>query len=169
MKQKGIFLSKAEGFTLLEVLVAMAIGSVLLTVAVPSIYQVIYGTARSNSQVVVLDEVNRAALQIKKDLQSRDSANISGNSDVLALDWANRTAFESESGVTNHSSLYTLSDMGELRRTYDGTVGIIARQIESISYSDGGDYIDVVITATSPTIPYRSETLSFSVYKRMEE
>lgn len=156
-----------RGFTLVELLVALAIGSVILTGAMLSIHQFMATTARNNSQVVVMDELNRAALQIKQDLQSRDSANISGNS--ITLNWVNNTAFESENTTTAHSSSYILSDTGELQRNYDDTVSIVARHIESISYSDNGTYIDVVITATSATFPPKSETLSFSIGKRMQE
>ncbi len=163
---------RQKGFTFIELLLVMAVGSVILTGALLSIQQVIVTTGRSNSQVVVLDEVNRAALQIKKDLQSRNSVNISGSSDLLSLEWTNNTSFEG-GGPLAYSVNYTLSDNNELLRTCDNTTDIttriVARQIDSISYSENGTHIDVVITATSSRFPPRSETLSFSVNKRSQE
>ncbi|MFC1931769.1 type II secretion system protein J [Chloroflexota bacterium] len=156
---------RQRGFTLIELLLALAVGSVVLLSAVYIVHQLLTSTARNNSQVVVLDEVNRAALQLKKDLQSRDSANISGDSNVIKLDWINNTAFE-EGGPEAHSVTYSLSD-NNLLRTSDNTTSIVARHIESISYNGSEGYVDVVVTATSSTFPYRSETLNFRVYKRI--
>ncbi|MFC1939666.1 prepilin-type N-terminal cleavage/methylation domain-containing protein [Chloroflexota bacterium] len=158
---------RQKGFTLVEILLALGLTSVVLTGAVLSIYQFMLTTTRSNSQVLVLDELNRAALQIKRDLQSQDTANITGND--LTLEWDNNTYFESENQTTHHSISYSLSDTGLLVRDGDNTTSVVARQIESINYTDYGTYIEVVITATSHTFPYKSETLSFNTYKRRQE
>ncbi|MFC2041370.1 type II secretion system protein J [Chloroflexota bacterium] len=160
---------RQRGFTLVEILLALAVTGVILAGAVLSIYQFMVTTARSNSQVVVLDELNRAALQLKRDLQSQESSNITGNSDILTLNWSNNTYFESENQTTSHLVNYTLSDTNELVRDGDNTTSVVSRHIESISYTDCETYIKVDITATSPTFPYKSETLSFNVYKRIQE
>ncbi|MFC1985269.1 type II secretion system protein J [Chloroflexota bacterium] len=160
---------RQRGFTLVEILLALAVTGVILSGAVLSIYQIMVTTTRSNSQVVVLDELNRATLQLKRDLQSQNSANITGNSDNLTLFWSNNTYFESENQTTFHLVNYTLADTGVLARDSNNTSSVVARHIESISYTDYGTYIKVVITATRPTFPYKSETFSFSVYKRSQE
>jgi len=159
---------RQRGFTLVEILLALAVTGVILVGAVLSIHQFLFTTARSNSLVVVLDELNRAALQLKRDLQSQDSSNIT-DSDNLTLSWSNNTYFESENQTTSHLVNFTLSDTGVLVRDGANTISVVARHIESISYTDYGTYIEVDITATSPTFPYKSETLSFSVYKRRQE
>jgi prepilin-type N-terminal cleavage/methylation domain-containing protein len=160
-------IQKQKGFTLVELLVALAVGTVILTGAAGAVYQLIKTTANTNSQVVVLDEINRVVLQLKKDLQSRESANISAGYDAITLHWVNQTAFEEECPQV-YSITYSLSD-SNLMRTSDNTTSIVARQIESISYNGTEDYVDVVVTATSSKFPYKSKTLSFRVYKRMEE
>ena len=162
---------RQRGFTLIEVLVTLAIGSVLLVGAFASVNQIVVSTSRSNSQVVVLDEVHRVALQIKKDIQAHSSANLtdlqSGN---VTFHWADQTGFAPEDDRL-HNSTYSLSDT-ELVRTFDNKTSILGRHIESLIFTENAEnerYIDVVITATSSTFPPRSETLRFSVCKRREE
>ena len=161
---------RQKGFTLVEILLALTVTGVVLAGAVLSIYQFMITTTRSNSQVVVLDELNRAALQLKRDLQSSDNATITGNPDNITLEWSNNTYFESENQTTSHLVNYTLSDTNELIRAGDNITSIVARNIESITYTtDYETYIKVDITATSRTFPYKSETLSFRVYRRSQE
>jgi len=154
-----------RGFTLLEILVGLAVGSVLLLAALLSINQILVSTGRSNSQVVVLEEVHRAALRIKKDIQAHTSANLTDLQDgSTTFSWIDLTGLVPE----NHNSIYSLSGT-ELVRTFDDTPSILGRHIESLNFTDNGTYIYVVITATSSTFPPRSETLSFRVYKRTGE
>ena len=158
---------RQRGFTLIEVLVALAIGGVLLMGGLLTVNQILVSTGRSNSQVIVLDEVHRAALQIKKDIQAYSTADLtdlqSGNT---TFSWTDQTGFELED-ERSHYSTYSLSDT-ELVRTFDNTTSILGRSIESLSFTENGRYVDVVITATSSTFPPRSETLTFSVYRRSE-
>ena len=157
-----------RGFTLLEILVTLAIGSVLLGGAFLSVNQILVSTGRSNSQVVVLDEVHRAALRIKKDIQAHTSANLTDlQYGSTTFSWIDQTGFAPED-ERNHNSIYSLSGT-ELVRTFDNTPSILGRHITSLSFTDNGTYIYVVITATSSTFPPRSETLSFRVYQRTEE
>jgi len=165
---------RQRGFTLIEVLVVLAVGSVLLLGALLTINQILVNTGRSNSQVVVLDEVHRAALQIKKDLQAYTSANITSANltdlqyGPVTFYWTDQTGFAPED-ERSHYSTYSLSDANVLLRTFDDTPSVLSRHIEYLSFTENGaTYIDVVITATS-TFPPRSETLSFRVYRRTEE
>ena len=157
---------RQKGFTLIELLVALAVGIVLLTSALLGFQQVVVGTGRSNSQVIALNDVNRAALAIRKDLmmtQNTDLTDVSQSS--VWLGWTDYTSFET--GNLTHSSSYTLSGT-ELQRTYDGTVSIAGRNITSVGFTKNGRVIDVVITAAGSSDPQRSETLKFSVLIRTE-
>lgn len=168
---------RQRGFTLVELLVALAVGTVLLLGASLSVNQILVNSGRSNSQVVVLDEVHRAALQIKKDIQSCSNTTLTTGtltdlqSGPVTFGWTDQTDFAPED-ARDHESTYTLSGT-ELIRTFDNMTGILGRQIEYLSFTknvtENATYIDVVITANSSTSPPRSETLSFSVRKRIEE
>ena len=160
---------KQKGFTLVEVLVVLAVGSVLLTGAVLSIQQLTMGTGRSNSQVIALTDVNQAALRIKKDLMMIQNTDLTDNVPQPGSVWLGWTDYTGLAGDNaTHSISYTLAGT-ELKRTYDdATTSIVGRNITSIVFTQDGRVISATITATGPGFPPRSKTLTFSVYTRTE-
>ncbi len=158
-----------KGFTLIEILVVMAVGSVLMTGLVLTIYNVVWGSARSNNQVVALADINHAAWWLKKDIMMTQNTDLTDGvpQSSVTLRWIDSTGFEPEDQRI-HSSAYALSG-NELQRTYEGTVSIAGRNITSIDFTRDGRVINVVITATAPGVPQQSKTLKFSVYMRSEE
>ncbi len=176
---------RQKGFTLIELLVALAVGGLVMMSAVGVIYQVMWGTGRTNSQVVALTDVHQAALRLKKDLLMTQSTDLPlGGSTVTltpggptaTLGWIDYTSFDLEENK-DHTSAYVLLDDGVLQRTYDydkpsETTSIIGRNITSVDFTQDPDnvgddrVIEVVITATAGDMLPRSETLEFSVYLR---
>ena len=158
-----------KGFTLIEILVAMAVGGMIMAVALLSIYQIVWGTARSNDQVAALTDVNYAALWLKYDLQMAQSTNLTDGDPVpqesVRLSWNDNTGWTAEN-ESAHSTTYTLSDT-DLLRTYDGNVKIVGRYIASIGFTQNGGVVNVDITATGPGILERAEPLGFSVLTHM--
>ncbi len=159
---------KQKGFTLIELLVALAVGGLVIVSAVGVIYQVMWGTSRTNSQVVALTDVHYAALQLKKDIVMAQTTDLTDGVpwDSATLSWTDYTSFDPEENK-DHTSAYNLLSDGVLQRTYDGTPSIVGRNITSINFTlDGNRVINVVITATEGDFTPRSETLEFSVYLR---
>ncbi len=182
---------RQKGFTLIELLVALAVGGLILAGALGGIYQVMWGTSRTNSQVVALTDEHYAALRLKKDLvmaqlgeedflpypDDTTVITLMPGGDTATLGWTDYTSFgDLEPEERKHTSGYELFGNGELQRTYDGTISIVGRNITYVSFTqnpdnveDGGDrVINVVITATEGEMTPRSETLEFSVYLRGE-
>ncbi len=160
---------RQKGFTLVELLVVLAVGSVILVGALLTIHQVILSTGRTNSQVVALTEVNRAALRIKKDLMMTQNSNLDAvPQSSVSLSWIDYTNFGSENATSFHSSGYDLSGT-HLVRTYDSKESIVGRNITSVNFTQDGRVVNVVITATGSSVPQRSETLEFSSYLRAAE
>ncbi len=170
---------RQKGFTLIELLVALAVGSLVIVGALGAIYQVVWGTSRTNSQVVVLTDVHQAALRLKKDIvmaQLDEGDFPTGGTTVITLTpggptatlgWTDYTSFgDLEPEERIHSSSYSLLDDGKLQRTYDGTTSIVGRNITAAGFTQDGRVINVVITATEGDFTPRSETLEFSVYLR---
>lgn len=163
---------RQKGFTLIELLVALAVGSLIIVGILGAIYQVVWGTSRSNSQGLALINVHLAALPIKKDLQMAhntgiqiDSSVVLSTENLVTLEWDDFTSRPQG----DHYSTYTLSDSGELVRRYDDTPSIIARHITYLSFTQQEDnFVNVVITATAGDVTPRSETIEFSVHMRSE-
>ncbi len=157
---------RQKGFTLIELLVALAVGGLVIVSAVGVIYQVMWGTARTNSQVVTLTDVHQAALRLKKDIVMAQSADFDlPDGSAVTLSWTDYTSFDPEENK-DHSSAYNLLSDGVLQRTYDGTTSIVGRNITYVNFTQNGRVINVVITATEGDFTPRSETLEFSVYLR---
>jgi len=164
---------RQKGFTLIEVLVAMAVGGIVMAGVVLGIFQVSWGSVRSSDHVMALTDVHYAALYIKKDLQMAQSTSLTDGDPVpqstVTLEWTDYTGWATEE-TRDHSVTYTLSGT-ELLRTYDGTVSIVGRHITYIGFTRSGTVITCVITATGPGITQQTETLEFTVnvHMRTEE
>lgn len=160
---------KQKGFTLIELLVALAVGGLVIMSAVAVIYQVTWGTSRTNSQVVALTDVHQAALRLKKDLVMAQTTDLTDGypQNSATLSWTDYTSFDPEENK-DHSSAYNLLSDGVLQRTYDGTMSIVGRNVTYLNFIQDGRVINVVITATEGDMTPRSETLEFSVYLRGE-
>ena len=160
---------RQKGFTLIEVLVAMVVGGILMAGIVVGIFQVSWGSARANDQVVALTDINYAALWIKKDLQMAQSTSLTDGDPVpqssVTLEWTDYTGWATEE-TRDHTSTFALSGT-ELLRNYDGTVTVVGRHITSIGFTQNDTVINCVITATGPGITQRAETLKFSVNVHM--
>ena len=161
---------RQKGFTLIELLVVLAVGGLVIVSAVGGIYQVIWGTSRTNSQVVTLTDVHQAALRLKKDLEMAQTTDLTEvPQDSAVLNWTDYTSFgDLEPEERIHTSAYNLLGDGVLQRTYDGTTSIVGRNITFINFTQDDRVINVVITATEGDVTPRSETLEFSVYLRGE-
>ena len=162
---------RQKGFTLIELLVALAVGSLVVVGALGGIHQVVWGTSRTNSQVVALTDVHQAALQLKKDIVMAQTTDLTDGvpQTSATLSWTDYTTPSEEFGWEenrDHSSAYNLLSDGVLQRTYDGTMSIVGRNITSVNFTQDGRVINVVITATEGDMTPRSETLEFSVYLR---
>ena len=131
-----------------------------------SIHNVVFGTDRTNSQVVALTEVNNTALRLKKDLMMAHNLDLLSPSSLVELDWTDYTGAQTENKT--HSITYELSGT-KLLRTYDsGNTSIVGRNIASVVLTEDGRFVNVVITTAGSGFFQRSETIEFSVYRRSE-
>ncbi len=169
---------RQKGFTLLEIMVVMAISGILMVGIVVSIFQVVSATGRSNSHGVALTDVSQAALYLKKDFQMaqrtdmgfvEDPVVVVLSSENVTLGWTDFTTPESEEEQMNHYVTYSLSDNGVLERAYDGILPtmIIGRHITYLRFTQLDEsVVNIVITATGTQPQQYSKTIEFSVYMR---
>lgn len=156
-----------KGFTLLELLVTIAISGVILLGVVISINQIVEGTIRSGNDVSVLSDINNATRILKEDLIMAQSTDLSATPKSSAvLSWTDFSSFQASEYVS-HTVIYALSGTN-LMRTYDDETSIAGRNISSISFTQVDRVITTVITATSIRDEQKSETLTLSSYIRTE-
>lgn len=167
---------RQKGFTLLEIMVVMAISGILMVGIVVSIFHVVSATGRSNSHGVALTDVGQAALYLKKDFQMARRTGLTVEEPVVlspensvTLEWTDLTTPESEEEQMNHYVTYSLSDNGVLERAYDGILPtmIIGRHITYLRFTQLDErVVNIVITATGTQPQQYSKTIEFSVYMR---
>ncbi len=156
-----------KGMTLLELMAGMAITVVIVGAVVGLIYQEWAGTATAKTYVTAAHEIGNAARWISQDgmmAGSTDLVEEAAPADNLTLTWIERYDFVN----IPHSSSYSLEG-SQLRRDYDGTVTIVARNISKIAFFQTGNLLTVSITCAPRW--WRSATVekTYSIYLRTAE
>ena len=160
-----------KGFSVLELLVVIAVGGILLSGVVLGIFQVSQGTIHNRGQLVSMTDVNNAAYWIKRELQMAQYSNLTDGDPLpqssLSIYWIDMTLFPTGDQAT-HSSQYYLSGT-DLLRTRDGETSIVSRHITNIGFTRNGTVVKCFITASVSGITQQTETLEFIVRTRSEE
>ena len=149
-----------KGFTLLEILVALAIGGLIVPATTAAIWQIATGTARVNTSLIVQQDLDIASSWFTRDLSQTRTTDVVDKLlvpettpvDSMIVGWVDETADGSA-----HCVRYYVED-GLLKRNYDGgggtdcmvdgTVGIVGRYVAEIWFSRSGDFITVAITTS---------------------
>ena len=121
---RRIINGRERGFTLLELAIAVGLGSIIAGAATTAIFQVIEGSARTNNHMTAVRQVQSAGYWVSHDTQMAQDI-ITGNSTSdgfpFTLSW---TAWD----TTDYEVVYSLEDMSgglkNLQRSYsvNGTV-----------------------------------------------
>ena len=157
--------SGQRGFTLIEILVAMAIGGLLVPVVVSGIFAVTRGTQQINTSLVILQDIDGASAWINRDLSQAMTTNLNENEtlNTMRVDWIDLTGWATE-GAESHFAEYTVVGT-DLMREYDGATQIVARRISNIAFSRVDNFITVAI---SSTLRETTTTLSYFVTPRTD-
>ena len=169
-----------RGFTMLELLVAMVIAGLVLPVVVTSIFQIVRGTDRVNSENVALADIDNASTWINRDLSlAKQVLNpddltplvdcLSGTQPKIRAQWVDETGWAVE-GAEAHFAEYAV-DPGTtiLKRNYDGTDWIVGRNVTSIAFCrDAGGLIHMDISSSSSEGTPITKSLFFYISLRPE-
>jgi len=157
-----------RGFTLLELLVVIALTGIIGAAAAMSIHQVFTGTALSNDQNTAVNQVRSAAYWIIRDGQMAKTVN--DNPEVpkfLELTWA------SWDGSESYNVTYELLDSPDglkvLQRNYDGQQMLIAQYIkpEGAGTDCHWDEVEKVLSVNiTAEVGDKTETRTFQVKAR---
>jgi len=155
-----------KGFTLLEMLVALAIGGVLLTGLVISIFQTFAITQQDTTAISGFDNVKNAAFEITRDVKKSSATDILDGgpaADSLALSW---TIWYDQDGNLipdgqPSTCEYSLSGTDLQRVLNGGAPRTVGRYITAVQFSRLNNMITVSITASPES---RTETAVQQTY-----
>ena len=160
-----------KGFTLIELIVALAIASVIGVAATMTAHQVITIPVISNDSNTAINQVRNAVNWINRDVQSATPGSITTSPEFLSLE---QLEWEPGTGWTTHTVDYSLEDVAgtslkELRRYYDSsTTGtLIAQYIDLSTTSCSWDDVEKVLTVNiTVQVGTRTEARTFEVKAR---
>lgn len=159
---------KESGLTLLELIVVLALSSIIGAAAMISIHQIVTSSKFSSDMNTAINQIRNAEHWITRDARAARSINTSVGGNVLvSLQW------ESWDGSANHTATYTLVDTGgslkELERDYDGSTTFVASYIDPAGTGADWDPNEHLLTVNvTARVGQETESRTFEVKPRPE-
>jgi len=166
-----------EGFTLIEIVMVIAIIALIVSAAMMATFQVVRGTERSNDHMTAVNQVQNAGYWISRDTQMAKivaAADLTPP-DFLILSWDER---DEEESVDQYKVIYMLeampgSELKKLQRHLSinegpDTATFVAQYIEpdktSCNFTD--NKLTLTVTAAGGSGSPKSETRVYEVTPR---
>jgi len=150
-----------RGFTLIELIVAIAIAGIITAGITAAIMQILTINTRASNHMICVRQVQQAGKEVSKDALQAQNVTYTQNPDfLLTLAW---TDWEGVENAVN----YTIND-NELRRTHsvDG-FRVIAQYIDPGSENTYCEFVDGVLTfKVTATVGTESETRIYEIDPR---
>jgi prepilin-type N-terminal cleavage/methylation domain-containing protein len=161
-----------KGFTLIEMLVALAVGTVILLGVVGAIFMVMRGTPDLREKVAALADIERAAHWLTRDVTMGQETNLVNNDppvSQMTVTWNDYTkAAELEESVSHSVSYTWSSETGELERNYDGSITIVGSYLTNVGFSINDSSVTVVLTSSINGESSSTITRSYEILMRVE-
>lgn len=155
-----------KGFTLIEMLVALAAGTVILFSVIGALYMVMHGTPEIRKEAGALEDLERAAHWLTRDVPMGASSNLEDGAppvSQITITWSDFTRAAEQEESVSHSLSYTwLPGTGELQRNYDGEVTIVGSHLTNVEFSLNDRSVTVTLTSS---IDEESRSTITRVYK----
>ena len=159
-----------KGFTLIEVLVAMAVGSMILVAAVASAFQVFYDVRDIRVKTNTLTELENAAHWLTRDVVMGLNTNLEDGALPVAqanVTWLDYTMEAEVEESVSHSVSYTYSGT-ELQRNYDGVVTTVGKHLTDVDFSVNGRFVTVTLTCSIDEEAGAAVTRTYKILMRGE-
>jgi len=145
-----------KGFTLVEILVAMAVEAMLLSGIVTAIFQTTEITIQSSAQITALEDIKNVARHITTDVRMAQATNLLDGAppvNSLVLDWVGWYDDNGELSPVDYHCEYSLCG-GRVQREYkkggvETDITTIGQHISDIDFSRQSRIVIVTI-ASSP-------------------
>lgn len=162
-----------RGFTLLEMLVALAVGVMILASVVGGLFMITRGTPAIRQDLAALAAIDEAAHWLTRDVMMGLTADLVDNDPPvgqMVVSWSDFTKAAEQEATVSHSVSYTwLPGTGELQRNYDGVVTIVGKNLSNVEFSLNGKFVTVTLTSTIDGEPGATLTRSYKLLMRSEE
>ena len=155
-----MLLSREDGLTLVEMLVAVAISSMVAAGLATALHQFLTTSERTRVAQAALHDVQNTGHWLNIDgkmATSTDLADGSPASDAMTLTWT--------VDAVVHNTTY-FQDGTELRRDYDGAVISVARNVTDVNFSRSGRLITVNLESSPPGRWNVSKNATFNIWVR---
>lgn len=161
-----------KGFTLIEMLLTIALTGIITGVILTPIFQTLKIPARSSLKITAMENIKNSAYRISKDLRMAKTTDlIDGAAPVnhLTLNWTSWYDVSGQLISHPHSVVYTLSGV-KLMRSYDnGTQTIVGNYINSVEFSRLNQIIYVSINASPENKSQTAERKAYRMYLQPKE
>ena len=159
-----------KGFTLIEMLVALGVGTVLLVGVVGSVFLIMRETPEIRKEAVVLADIERAAHWLTRDVvMGLNTDLVDGALPVaqMTVNWNDYTKAADLEEAVSHSVTYTYSG-SELQRNYDGVVTIVGSHLTNVEFSLNDSFVTVTLTSSIDEESSSTVTRSYKLLMRGE-
>ena len=157
---------KQKGFTFIELIVALGVGTVILSGVVGSFFLSVHGVTKIRNEIVALSDIERAAHWLTRDVPLGGSTNLVDAAPPvtqMTLTWFDYTKEAELAENQSHYVSYTWSsDTGELQRSYDGVITVAGVRLANVGFSLDGEIVTVTL---STYIDEESESTVTRTYK----
>ena len=166
-----------RGFTLIEVIVAIAIAGLITGGITYAIMQILTINHRDSNHMIAVRQVQQAGKEVSKDALQAQNVNATGSTGFLMLNWTGWAAGNMTG--SNHTIVYTLIDMppGGLKRLQrqeyiDATLNsttIVAEYIDddpSLTHCEWDPAERVLVFTVTATVGTQNETRTYRVEPR---
>ena len=161
-----------KGFTLLEVLVTLVVGTVILFGVVGAIFMVMRGVPEIRKETAVLADIERAAHWLNRDVaMGRDIDLVDAAPPVvqMTITWIDYTKAAELEEAVSHSVSYTWSPgTGELERNYDGLITIVGNYLTNVGFSLNDRSVTVTLTSSVDEESGATVTRAYKILMRGE-
>ena len=130
-----------RGMTLIEILIALSISTVIMGGLAASIYAITNVTGRGNAEITLLRDIQSASHWISNDARMASDITLTGGvpANGIVLDW-------NDSQGNSHSC--NITRMGrELIRSFNGTSTVIAWNVSSVEFSMNDDVLTYTLAS----------------------
>ena len=171
LQLSGRICKDRRGFTLVELLIVIAIAALVGVGVVALVFQVFGANAGSTNRMTAVKEVENAVHWITRDAQAAQVDYVADQPESpfpVTLTWTN----SHDSPATENNVTYSVTAAGELRRAYsqDGgppSTAVVARHLDTAStnwsYVLSEHALTFQVTSTVAGLRTASETRSFQV------